>query len=203
MADPADFVRDNAAALAGYRDWLEAIVTEQSVSSGASVGMAPLPPDAPFPGNSEAFGVLMVIWEKVPRLEASLLKEVAGHPGPRRGGSAGNFLDALGAIPGLAAGLDEDGEAAAGRILDRLVRLAQSVRDIDEAERWRYVRGHPCPRCGCFFLRVLEDARGQPAGRVECFGHTETGPCRAAWGRLLDLASDLDGFIETAPGMAG
>ena len=50
----------------------------------------------------------------------------------------------------------------------------------------------PCPYCGCFFLRVLEDARGQP-DRVECFGHREDGvPCRAAWPRLLDLASDMD-----------
>ena len=156
--------------------------------------MAPRPADAPFPGNPEAFGALMVIIEKVPRLEASLLRAVAGHPGLRRGGSTGNFLDALGAIPGLAAGLkDADDEAAAGRILEWLVKLAQQVRAIDEAERWRYVRARPCPRCGCYALKVLEDARGQPAGRIGCFGkHAGSGePCRAAWPGLADIIPDL------------
>jgi hypothetical protein len=41
---------------------------------------------------------------------------------------------------------------------------------------------------------VLLDAAGQPAGRVECFGHTPGGePCRAAWAGLLQIAQDLDG----------
>ena len=161
--------------------------------------MAPRPADAPFPGNAEAFGALMVIIEKVPRLEASLLQAVAGHPGLRRGGSTGNFLDALSAIPGLAAGLkDEDDEAAVARLLEWLVNLARSVQAIDEAERWRAVPSRPCPRCGCYFLRVLEDARGQPAGRVGCFGHLPSGePCRAAWASLAEIAQDLE-RAETA-----
>ena len=192
MGDPADPVRDSCTRLAGHRAVLERLVTQPPSPSG-SIGMGPRPADAPFPGNAEAFSVLRVIWEKIPRLEASLLTAVAGHPGLRRGGSAGNWLDALDAIPGLAAGLPEDGEALVVRLLDWLATQAGRLPGIDEAQRWRPVPQRPCPYCGCYFLRVLEDARGQPAGRVECFGHTETGPCRAAWGRLLDLASDMDG----------
>lgn len=193
MATPADLVRDNATQLAGYQATLGELIAETS-TPGSTAGMAPRPADAPLPGNSQAFGALMVIWEAVPRLEAAIRLAIAGHPGRRRGGSAANFLEALQAIPGLAAGLDEDGEAAAARILERLADLARIVPDIDEAQRWRPVPQRPCPYCGCFFLRVLLDAAGQPAGRVECFGHAGSGePCRAAWARLLDLASDLDG----------
>lgn len=165
MTTPAELVRDGCTALAGYRAALERHVTEPSSPQG---GMAPRLADAPFPGDAQAFGVLMVIWEKVPRLEAALRLAVAGHPGLRRGGSAGNFLDALAAIPGLAAGLDEDAEAAAASVLERLADLARAVPAIDEAQRWRYVRGRCCPYCGCWALRVLLDAAGRPSGHVEC-----------------------------------
>src|SRR5690242_11781338 len=111
----------------------------------------------------------MVIWEHVPRLEAALRLAATGHPGQRRGGSAGNFLDALGAIPGLAAGLDEDAEATAGRILEWLCNLARAIPDIDEAQQWRHMRGRPCPYCGCYFLKVLLDSAGRATGHVECF----------------------------------
>ena len=198
MATPADLVRDNCTQLRLLHPRLRHAITQVSSSDGD--GMAPRPADAPFPGNAEAFGALMVIIEKVPRLEASLRQAVAGHPGLRRGGSTGNFFDSLGDIPGLAAGLrDADDEAAAGRILEWLVKLAQSVREIDEAERWRPVPSRACPYCRCFFLRVLEDARGQPAGRVGCFGHLESGePCRAAWASLAEIAQDLE-RAETIP----
>jgi hypothetical protein len=166
LTTAADLVRDSCTALAGYRAALERHVTEPASPQG---GMAPRPADAPFPGDAQAFAALMVIWEKVPRLEASLKLAVAKHPGLRRGGSAGNFLDALDAIPGLAAGLDEDGEAAVARILEWLADVARKVPAIDEAQRWRYVRGRACPYCGCFAaLRVLLDAKGNPAGHVEC-----------------------------------
>jgi hypothetical protein len=165
VTTPADLVRDSCAQLAGYRATLERVVTEPSSPQG---GMGPRPADAPFPGDAQAFAALMVIWEKVPRLEASLKLAVAGHPGLRRGGSAGNFLDALSAIPALAAGLDEDAEAAAARILEWLVDLARAVPAIDEAQRWRYVRGRACPYCGCWALKVLLDAAGRPSGHVEC-----------------------------------
>jgi hypothetical protein len=198
LADPADLVRDNCVQLRLLHPRLEYAITQASSGDGGS--MVPRPADAPFPGNAEAFGALMVIIEKVPRLEASLLMAVAGHPGLRRGGSTGNFLDALGAIPGLAAGLkDADDEAAAGRILEWLVKLAQSVRAIDEAERWRPLPQRPCPRCDCFFLRVQEDARGQPGPSVRCFGHLPSGePCRAAWASLAEIAQDLE-RAETMP----
>jgi len=165
LTTPADLVRDNCTALAGYRAALEHHVTQAASSQG---GMAPRPADAPFPGDPQAFAALMVIWEKVPRLEARLRLEVTGHPGYRTGRSEGNFLDALKAIPGLASGLDEDAEALAGRILEWLVDLARAVPAIDEAQRWRYVRGRACPYCGCWALRVLLDARGDPGGHVEC-----------------------------------
>jgi hypothetical protein len=187
-----DLVRDNATLLAGYLPLLEDEITEPTSPSG-SVGMSPRPADAPLPGNAQAFDVHMVITEAVPRLEAAIRRAIAGHPGLRRGGSAGNFLKALESVVSLSGGLDEDGEAAAARILERLSDLARRLPDIDEAQRWRPVPSRACPYCGCFFLRVLEDARGQPAGRVECFGHTEAGPCRAAWAGLIEIASDVDG----------
>ena len=146
----------------------------------------------------------MVIIEKVPRLEARLKLEVAGHPGQRRGLSDGNFLDALSAIPGLAAGLDEDGEALVARVLEWLVNLARSVRAIDEAEQWRPVRSRACPRCGCYFLRVLRDAAGSPGGRIECFGHAESGePCRATWARLVDIVPELARRMSGRDGRPG
>ena len=193
MTAPADLVRDNATQLVRYLPQLKAEIVMPASPSG-SVGMSPRPADAPFPGNAQAFSVFMVIWEAIPQLEAAIRLEVAGHPGPRRGGSPGNFLKALQEVVRLSGGLDEDGEALAALALERLNNLARAVACIDEAQRWRPVPQRPCPWCGCYFLRVLLDARGQPAGRVECFGHTPDGePCRAAWARLLDLASDLDG----------
>ena len=114
-------VRDNATQLAGYQATLGELITETS-TPGSTAGMAPRPADAPLPGNAQAFGALMVIWEAVPRLEAAIRLAIAGHPGRRRGGSPANFLEALQSIVALSGGLDEDGEAAAARILERLVR---------------------------------------------------------------------------------
>ena len=113
-------VRDNATQLAGYQATLGELITETS-TPGSTAGMAPRPADAPLPGNAQAFGALMVIWEAVPRLEAAIRLAIAGHPGRRRGGSPANFLEALQSIVALSGGLDEDGEAAAARILERLV----------------------------------------------------------------------------------
>ena len=194
MAAPADLVRASAAELAGYRDRLEGLVAEPSAPGGAGAGVAPRAAEPPLPGNAPAFAALMVIWEAVPRLEAAIRLAVAGHPGGRRPSSERHFLEALESVVALSGGLGEDGEALAARALERLADLARRVPDIDEAQRWRPVPQRPCPSCGCYFLRVLIDARGQPAGRVECFGHGGDGvPCRAGWARLLDLASDLDG----------
>jgi len=213
LTTAADLVRDSCTALAGYRDALERHVTEPSSPQG---GMAPRPADAPFPGDPQAFAALMVIWEKIPRLEAALKLAVAGHPGLRRGGSAGNFLDALDAIPALAAGLDEDGETLAGRILEWLVDLARAVPAIDEAQRWRYVRGRACPYCKCgVSLRVLLDAKGNPTGHVECHAGPVVRGGVTVWcadGNGLRPAAQAgtgadgrpalmwaDGLVETAP----
>ena len=186
-------MRDNAAQLPGYVARLEEHLAEPS-AVGYSDALSPRHADAPFPGNAAAFGVLMVIWEAVPRLEARLRLEVAGHPGQRRGGSARNFLAALEAIVAQSGGVDEDLEAWAARTLERLCNLARAIPDIDEAERWRPLPSRACPHCGCWFLKVLRGPTGQPDGRVECFGHDEDGePCRAVWpGGLLEIAQELD-----------
>ena len=210
MAGQADLVRGNCAALAGYRHRLEHLIAEPSSPAG---GMAPRPADAPFPGNSAAFAALMVIWEAVPRLEAALRMAVTGHPGLRRGGSAGNFLASLGTIPGLSAGLGEDDEAAAARILERLLNVARAVPAIDEAQRWRPVRSRACPYCGCYFLAVLLDAAGRPTGHVECHAHPSVG-CRdgnglrpaaqtGTDGRGVPCLAWADGTVETVPDLDG
>jgi len=89
-------------------------------------------------------------------------------------------------IPKLAAGAGDEAYGLVLRELDARLDEARKVRAIDEAEQWRPVRSRACPYCGCFFLRVLLDAAKRPAGRIECFGHGESGaPCRAAWARAL------------------
>lgn len=200
MATQADLVRDNATQLPAYVAKLERLITEQSTPAGAAA-MAPRPADAPFPGNAPAFSALMVIWEAVFRIEEFLHDEnadpwddLAAYPRQRRGGSTGNFMAALDAIPKLAAGRNEDIEAWAGRALERLNNVARVIPDIDEAEQWRPLPSRACPYCGCWFLKVLLGATGQPDGRVQCFGHDEHGePCRASWpGGLLEIAADLD-----------
>ena len=215
MATPADLVRGNAAQLAAYRADLEHLITEQS--TGGTPGLSPRNAEPPLPGNAPAFSALMVIWEHVPRLEAALRLAVTGHPGQRRGGSAGNFLQALAAIPQLAAGLDEDAEAATARILERLANLARAVPDIDEAQQWRHLRGRACPYCGCLTtLKVLLDARGRPTGHVECFAGARVSGERCLDGNgrrpVAAVGTDghgrpmlewADGLVETAPDLDG
>jgi hypothetical protein len=151
--------------------------------------------------------VLMDGHEGVRRLEAVLRYLLNGHPGPRRGGSPGNTAAALDAIPRLAAGLSQDGEAAAARVIGRWVNAARAVPAIDEAEQWRSVQARPCPFCECYFLRVLLDAAKRPTGRIECFGHRPDGaPCRATWPSLADIIPDLaraDEMAGTMPDLDG
>jgi hypothetical protein len=172
---------------------LETLVAEPASTQQAAAGMSPRPADTPEPWDASVGRALMDGHEGVRRLEAVLRYTLNGHPGPRRGGSAGNTLAALDAIPRLAAGLDEDAGDAAIRVLHRWIGSAQAVAAIDEAERWRPLPQRPCPYCRCYFLRVLIDPRGQPAGRVGCFGHLPSGePCRAAWQSLAEIAQDLE-----------
>ena len=193
MTDPADLVQEACDLLAGYLPRLEELLAEPSSTQNAAAGMSPRPADTPEPWDAPVGRALMDSHEGVRRLEAVLKYMVAGHPGARRGGSEGNTIAALDAIPRLAAGLPEDAGASSVRYLERLINGARAVQAIDEAERWRPVPSRPCPYCRCYFLRVLEDARGQPAGRVGCFGHLPSGePCRAAWASLAEIAQDLE-----------
>lgn len=209
MATPADLVRDNCDQLAAYHPRLERLITELSSPAG---GVAPRPSNAPFPGNAPAFAALMVIIEAVPRLEATLRLAVAGHPGQRRGGSTGNFMQALDAIPALAAGLpSEDDEAAAARVLEWLLNVARVVPDIDEAERWRLVRGRACPYCGCYTVKVLLDDAGRPTRHVECFSGPRVNGERCADGNGQRPVATIggaglewaDGLVEAAPDLDG
>jgi hypothetical protein len=198
LTDPADLVREACDLLAGLMPRLELLVAEPSSTQNAAVGMSPRPADTPEPWDASAGRALMDGHEGVRRLEATLRYVLNGHPGARRGGSAGNTGEALKAIPRLAAGLSADDEDAAVRALNRWIGAAQAVAAIDEAERWRPLPQRPCPYCRCYFLRVQEDARGQPGPGVRCFGHLESGePCRAAWATLAEIAQDLE-RAETA-----
>ena len=203
MTNPADLVREACDLLSGYMGTLELLVAEPASTQNAAVGMSPRPADTPEPWDASVGRALMDGHEGVRRLEAVLRYALNGHPGPRRGGSAGNTTAALDAIPRLAAGLTEDVEAASRRYLEHLINEAQKVRAIDEAEQWRPVPSRPCPYCRCYFLKVMIDSRGQPAGRVGCFGHLPSGePCRAAWASLAEIAQDLE-RAETMPDPAG
>jgi hypothetical protein len=199
LATPADLVREACDLLSGYMGTLELLVAEPASTQDAAVGMSPRPADTPEPWDAPVGRALMDAHEGARRLEAVLRYTLNGHPGPRRGGSTGNTTAALAAITNLAAGLPQDVEDATIRMLNRWIGAAQAVAAIDEAERWRPVPQRPCPYCRCYFLRVLIDSRGQPAGRVGCFGHLPSGePCRAAWATLAEIAQDLEA-AETVP----
>src|SRR6478752_1967420 len=130
---------------------LELLIAEPSAAQNAAVGMSPRPADTPEPWDATVGRALMDGHEGVRRLEAVLRYTLNGHPGQRRGGSTGNTTAALAAIPRLAAGLTEDDEAVAARIIERWVNAARAVAAIDEAERWRPVPSRACPYCRCFF----------------------------------------------------
>jgi hypothetical protein len=209
LATPADLVRDGCDQLPGYIGGLfaELLLAAYGSPGGAPVRLSPSA-TAPLPGNTAAFYALTTIWEAVFRVEERLRDkdadvrdgyDLADYSRQRRpGNSAGSFRAALDAIPRLAAGRDEDMEAWAARVLERLNKLAREHPGIDEAERWRPVPSRACPYCRCFFLKVQEDARGQPGPGVRCFGHLPSGePCRAAWASLAEIAQDLE-RAETA-----
>jgi hypothetical protein len=159
MTDPADLAREACTLLAGYLPVLERLLAEPVSAPGAAAGMTPRAADAPEPWDGQAARALMDAHEGVRRLEAGIHYGLNGHPGLRRGGSAGNTREALKAIPKLAAGLDRDGEAAVVRILERWITEARSLPAIDEARQWRPLPSRACPYCGCWFLRGDMDAR--------------------------------------------
>lgn len=160
MTNPADLVQEACDLLAGYMGTLELLVAEPSSTQNAAAGMSPRPADTPEPWDAPVGRALMDGHEGVRRLEAVLKYMVAGHPGARRGGSAGNTMAALDAIPKLAAGLPEDAGDATIRALHRWIGAAQAVTAIDEARRWRALpRPRTCRYCGCWFLKADMDAR--------------------------------------------
>jgi hypothetical protein len=201
MTTPADLVREACDLLSGYMGTLELLVAEPSAAQDAAVGMSPRPADTPEPWDAPVGRALMDGHEGVRRLEAVLRYLLNGHPGPVRGGSRGNTKAALAAITNLSAGLPQDVEDATIRVLHRWIGAAQAVAAIDEAEKWRPVPQRPCPYCRLCWLKVEIDPRGQPAGRVACFGHLPSGePCRAAWASLAEIARDLEA-AEAVPDM--
>jgi hypothetical protein len=201
LTDPADLVQEACVLLAALVPRLRRETPVPDETAFAAPGMTARPASAPVPGNPPAFFAYTSIQSSARWAEELLLYAVGAGEREPRGGSDANTVKVLTeVIPKLAAGLD--GDEAYGlvlRELDARVDEARSVRAIDEAEEWRPVRSRPCPSCGCFFLRVLLDAAKRPAGRIECFGHRESGaPCRATWTRLADIVPDLARAEELA-----
>lgn len=195
MTNPADLVQEACDLLAALLPRLARETAEPS-AEGPAPGMHARAAAAPLPGNAPAFYARTGIDATARQLEG-VLKYAAGarRPGPltHRGGSTANTFEALAAIASLIDIADDDLYRLVISELEQRLEEGRQVRAIDEAERWRPVPSRPCPYCRCYFLRVLEDARGQPAGRVGCFGHLEPGvPCRAAWASLAEIAQDLE-----------
>ena len=159
LTNPADPVGEACDLLARYIPVLEELVAEPS-AEGPAPGMTARSAEVPEPWNAPAGRALMDAHEGTRRLEARLRYELNGHPGTRRGGSPGNTMAALDAIPKLAAGLSTDMEDAAVRVLNRWVSAAEALTAIDKARRWRTLPSpRTCPYCGCWFLRADMDAR--------------------------------------------
>jgi hypothetical protein len=194
LTAPADLVQEACDLLAQMVPRLRRETPVPDETAFAAPGMTARPAAAPVPGNPPAFFAYTSIGSSARWAEELLLYAVGADEREQRGGSDANTVRVLTeVIPKLAAGLD--GDEAYGlvlRELDQRLDEARKVRAIDEAEQWRPVRSRACPYCGCFFLRVLLDAAARPTGRIECFGHGESGaPCRAAWASLADIVPDL------------
>ncbi len=173
LAAPADPVRDVCDLLAGYLPRLARETAEPGEAAAfAALGMSHRPSAAPLPGNVPAFFALTGIHASAFQLEG-ILKYAAGarRPGPLavRGGSTVNTHRALDAICSLIAIADDDLYRMVIAELEQRLDEARSVAAIDEAQRWRHLRGRACRYCGCpSTLKVLLDARGRPTSRVEC-----------------------------------
>ncbi len=206
MAGPADPVQEACDLLAAYLPRLEREAPVPDETAFAAPGMTARPPAAPLPGNAAALFALTSIHATARQLEG-VLKYAAGARRPgvlaARGGSDPNTLEALDAITALIGIAGDDLYRVVIAELEQRLDEARQVRAIDEAEQWRPVRSRACPSCGCYFLKILLDAARRPAGRIECFGHRESGvPCRAAWASLADIVPDLaraDDLAATVP----
>jgi hypothetical protein len=195
VTDPADLVQEACDQLAGILPRLRR-ETWQPSAEGPAPGMTARGAAAPLPGNPPAFYAKTGIDASARQLEGILLYAAgARRPGPlsARGGGDGGTLKALKAITRLIARADDDLYRMVVSELEQRLGEAQQVRAIDEAERWRPLPQRPCPYCRCYFLKVQEDARGQPGPSVRCFGHLAPGePCRASWQSLAEIAQDLE-----------
>jgi len=195
LTGPADPVQEACVLLARMVPRLAELTPEPDYAVDAP-GMIARPvagiTAAPVPGNPPAFFAYTSIQSSARWAEELLLYAVDASERELRGGSDANTVRVLTEVlPKLAAGVDDDTYRIVIAELDQRLDEARSVRAIDEAEQWRPVRSRACPFCGCFFLKTLLDARRQP-GRIECFGHRESGaPCRAAWASLADIVPDL------------
>jgi hypothetical protein len=195
LANPADLMQEACDLLAVLlpRVRLEAV---RKAAEGFAAGTIGRHTAAPVPGNPPAFFAYTSIQSSARWAEELLLYALgASERDGLRGGSDANTVRVLTeVIPKLAAGLN--GDEVYGMVLRELnqrVNEARQVRAIDEAERWRPVPQRPCPYCRLCWLKVEIDPRGQPAGRVACFGHLPNGePCRAAWASLAEIAQDLE-----------
>lgn len=223
---PAEFLRDGCTRAASYLMITDYLLTQIR----SSVGLPGIPvgrPAPPIPGNQEAFFAHTALRQTVLDLEEALrcalhgdpdlVEDLIEHVRPVRGGSDGNIAEALKVIPRLAAGLDEDAEAAAALILERRIRVAQSCPDIDEARRHRRLpdrtpAGRPpcCPYCGMWWLFAVLADDGRPSGKIEChtpgcrdgngfrpvaqMGTDEHGRLQLAW---------ADGTVQPVPDLSG
>ena len=208
MATQADDpVRDACDLLAAYLPRLQRLLPDPDsplgyAAPGTSGGLA----HAPLPGNAAVLLAATGIHAVARWWEAMLLYHHGGTAvWGRRGGSDANTVGALEAIVRLAAAADDDTVAMLLADLSRAEADAGAVRAIDETPQWRYLRGRPCPHCGCWALKVLLDASGRPTGHVECFGHGPGGrPCRQAAAAGTDergrpVLEWSDGTVETVP----
>jgi hypothetical protein len=200
VTGPADLVQETCDLLAGLVPRLERETAEPS-AGGLTAGTTGRHTAAPVPGNPPAFFTYTSIHYSA-RWAADLLLYAVGadRRAGRTGGSDAVTVRLLtDVIPKLAAGAGDEAFRLIISELEQRLNEARSVRAIDEAEQWRPVPSRACPYCRCYFLRVLIDSRGQPAGRVGCFGHLPSGdPCRAAWASLAEIARDLE-RAETVP----
>lgn len=211
---PDDPVAAACQALAEYLHRLEHLVWQADTDGGSPAGLVSRHAAAPLPGNPAALMALMDAWEGVPRLEARVMYALFGHPGRRRGGSAGNMAKALRHLPDLATDLSDDDVGRVIAALDRWINGARAVRAIDETHRWRPLPRRAgealpprCPVCLCFQLRVDIDARPM---LVQCRVpgcEDKTGERPVAFlttdpGGRPQLAWN-DGTVETAPDLTG
>ena len=190
-----DPVRAACGQLAAYLPRLAALLPEPDAPAGyAATAMTGGLAHAPLPGNAPALLALTGIHGIARWWEAMLLYHLgADSPWGRRGGTAGNTLAALESIVKLAGGADDDVLQMLLSDLGRAEQDAGVLPAIDEAQRWRRIRNHPCRYCGCFYLEVLLGRDNQPGVHIECHAAASVG-CRDGNGRRPAATLTIDGI---------